>query len=103
MRKRPEVTIGNETFTAPEPKAQLWREFAALENERHGMAEEDFLESRVKIIALAFQSKKITTEILLENLNISDVLPLYLEAQAWLYGKVAEKLEKIPNAETPAE
>lgn len=103
MGKIPQITIDGITYTAPEPKARLWREFAALDEKRRTAAGENFLETYINIIVFAFQSEKITAEILLDLLDIADVLPLYIEVQNWINGKVVEKLKKIPNAETPEE
>lgn len=102
MENELQIMINGKTYTPTEPKARIWREITAFNENRREIKEGEIIEAHVKIIALAF-NKEITEETLLENLELADILPLYFKIYNWIMEKITEKLKKIPNDETPTE
>lgn len=87
----PQVVIDGEIIKLERVKAKSWRLVAAEK------AEESTYKSvpqMLKFISNIFDTDEVTEEKLEENLELSEVLPLYLQCYAYVFELVTANLPK---------
>lgn len=99
MIKAPVITINGNKYTAKAPKMKVWREAMALAN---STPDDDFMGRYAQFFADVFADPAVTPEAVMDNIDISAVMPLYLEITKWVVALVGSKMAQIPNAESPA-
>lgn len=93
----PKITINGKEIELPPIKARLWRPIMQFEEERKNISEVEGIDKYCEIIAIAFG---VTKDEVLDNLELSDVLPKYFE----VYKKVTKMLSaKIGKKNKEAE
>ena len=100
----PTLTVNGKEVTPNPPKMVVWRKFLAFyEQDMSHMSVEDFLDSHVGLIVLAFGRKEVTQETVDEALAISEVVPFTRKIFTWLQEQIFESLSKLPNENAGAE
>lgn len=79
------ITINGEIKEMTPIKARFWKEIMKFDEEKKDFLKSDAIEKYCEIIALAFG---VTTDEVLDNLELQDVLPKYFE----VYKAVVEML-----------
>lgn len=72
----PKITINGKEIELPPIKARLWKEIMQFHENRKNISTADLMEKYCAIIALAFG---VTTDEVLDNLNVEDVGRLYYD------------------------
>lgn len=99
----PVLTINDIPYKMTDPKSRVWREVTKLQEE------EPSIDNWAKIIAISFSNNDITEDDVLDNVRISELMPLSLACVNYVNALVNEKLENVlaKNAgkaeEVPAE
>ena len=94
---------GREIVPNP-PKMKVWREFLAFfDAEKQDMDLEDFLDEHVRLIALGFGRDDVTKEVIDENVDVADIVPLTRALFRWIQSLTFSKLVNLPNEETGKE
>ena len=94
---------GREIVPNP-PKMKVWREFLAFfDAEKQDMDLEDFLDEHVRLIVLGFGRDDVTKEVIDENVDVADIVPLTRALFRWIQSLTFSKLVNLPNAETGKE
>ena len=94
--EKPKIIINGKEIEM-QTKARLWSVVMKFEDERGEFSVADAVEKYCEIIAVAFG---VTTEEILNNLDIADVAPTYFK----IYNAVAELLTaKLGKKNEPAE
>ena len=93
---RPTITINGKTIELPNIKVKAWREIAEANEEirTNTLLDAGFMERHCKFIALAFG---VTTEEVLDNLYIEDVLPIYSAVANTITTMITAKLGDKKN------
>jgi hypothetical protein len=99
--KAPEIIIDGKVYTAKSPKASYWRKMVLFDERQKDIPDKDYLFAHAELIAEVFDDPFVTGESVLENLNVDDVRPKYLEVVKWIFSLVNSKLGKLPNQEPP--
>lgn len=91
------IKIAEKIIELPKIKAGMWREIMKFEEERKEIKAVDAVEKYCEVIATAFG---ITTDEVLDNLLIEEVVPKYYEILNAMLGMLTAKLgENKKNAE----
>ena len=94
---------GREIVPNP-PKMKVWREFLAFfDAEKQDMDLEDFLDEHVRLIVLGFGRDDVTKEVIDENVDVADIVPLTRVLFRWIQSLTFSKLVNLPNGETGKE
>lgn len=93
--ERPTITINGNEIVMPEIKARVWYEIMKFESVRKELKSVDAIEQYCAVIAMAFG---VSVDEVLDNLDISDVLPTYFAVLNCVVAMLTEKLAK-KNAE----
>jgi kynureninase len=95
----PELVINGKKYIAKKPKASFWRMIFKNEEELKNSSNYDFLTNYAELIGAVFG---LTAEEVLDDIDIDDIRPKYVEICNWVISLVNSKMEKIPkNAENP--
>lgn len=94
---------GREIMPHP-PKMKVWREFLAFfDAEKQDMDLEAFLDEHVRLIVLGFGRDDVTKEVIDENVDVADIVPLTRALFRWIQSLTFSKLVNLPNEETGKE
>ena len=94
---------GREIVPNP-PKMKVWREFLAFfDAEKQDMDLETFLDEHVRLIVLGFGRDDVTKEVIDENVDVADIVPLTRSLFRWIQSLTFSKLVNLPNGETGKE
>ena len=94
---------GREIVPNP-PKMKVWRTFLAFfDAEKQDMDLEDFLDEHVRLIVLGFGRDDVTKEVIDENVDVADIVPLTRALFRWIQSLTFSKLVNLPNEETGKE
>lgn len=102
--KGPQITLNGKTYTAPQPKAFLWREIMKVKNAWDGMTDEERYDTMLTLITKTFRHPDVTVASLDDEDNglpIEELMPVFWEIMRWVMITVDGLNKKIPNIETP--
>lgn len=98
---KPTLTINGNKIEMPKVKARVWREIVKFDSERKTIPVADYVDKHCEIIALIFGVDKDT---LLDNIDISDIIPVYTQAVTYLLKLLyAKTTDDKKNEEMTAE
>lgn len=98
--ERPTIKINGEVRYMPAVKARMWREVIKFEEERKSLPTIDMLDKHCEIIAKIFGT---TTDEVLDNLEIADVMPSYYAILNYIAAMLTEKIKADKKNEEVAE
>ena len=100
----PMLHIAGREITPHPPKMKVWREFLAFfDADKQDMNLEDFLDEHVSLIVLGFGREEVTKEVIDENVEVADIVPLTRALFRWIQSLTFSKLVNLPNGETGKE
>ena len=100
----PKLHIAGREITPNPPKMKVWREFLAFfDAEKQDMDLETFLDEHVRLIVLGFGRDDVTKEVIDENVEVADIVPLTRALFRWIQSLTFSKLVNLPNEETGKE
>ena len=100
----PKLHIAGREITPHPPKMKVWRTFLAFfDADKQDMNLEDFLEAHVRLIVLGFGRDDVTKEVIDENVDVADIVPLTRYLFRWIQSLTFSKLVNLPNGETGKE
>lgn len=100
----PKLHIAGREITPHPPKMKVWREFLAFfDADKQDMNLEDFLDAHVRLIVLGFGRDDVTKEVIDENVEVADIVPLTRALFRWIQSLTFSKLVNLPNGETEKE
>ena len=83
---------------------KVWREFLAFfDADKEGLSLEDFLDEHVRLIILGFGREEVTKEVIDENVEVADIVPLTRALFRWIQSLTFSKLVNLPNEDTEKE
>ena len=96
----PTLHIAGREITSKPPKMKVWREFLAFfDAEKQDMDLEAFLDEHVRLIILGFGREEVTKEVIDENVEVADIVPLTRALFRWIQSLTFSKLVNLPNEE----
>ena len=102
--EKPTLWIAGREITPHPPKMKVWREFLAFfDADKEGLSLEDFLDEHVRLIVLGFGREEVTKEVIDENVEVADIVPLTRALFRWIQSLTFSKLVNLPNGETGKE
>ena len=100
----PKLHIAGREIVPHPPKMKVWREFLAFfDADMEGLSLEDFLDEHVRLIVLGFGRDDVTKEVIDENVDVADIVPLTRSLFRWIQSLTFSKLVNLPNGETGKE
>ena len=100
----PILHIAGKEIVPNPPKMKVWRELLAFfDAEKQDMDLEDFLDEHVRLIVLGFGRDDVTKEVIDENVDVADIVPLMRSLFRWIQSLTFSKLVNLPNEETGKE
>ena len=100
----PKLHIAGREIVPNPPKMKVWREFLAFfDAEKQDMDLESFLDEHVRLIVLGFGRDDVTKEVIDENVDVADIVPLTRSLFRWIQSLTFSKLVNLPNGETGKE
>ena len=100
----PKLHIAGREITPNPPKMKVWREFLAFfDADKQDMNLEDFLDAHVRLIVLGFGCEEVTKEVIDENVDVADIVPLTRALFRWIQALTFSKLVNLPNEDTEKE
>ena len=100
----PKLHIAGREITPNPPKMKVWREFLAFfDADKEGLSLEDFLDEHVRLIILGFGREEVTKEVIDENVEVADIVPLTRALFRWIQSLTFSKLVNLPNEDTEKE
>jgi hypothetical protein len=95
----PKLIIDGKELIAKKPKAIFWRTIVKIEEELKSVDDRDYITKYAELIGIVFG---LTTENVLNGLDIDEIRPKYIEICTWVIWLVNSKMEQIPkNAKSP--
>lgn len=95
---KPTITIGEKSIEMLEPKAYMWRKGVKLSMERDKIPATDYVDRHCEFIAQAFG---VTTEEVLENIDVADIMPTFYGALGYIMNRLwAKMLDDKKNKDT---
>ena len=102
--EKPTLWIAGREITPNPPKMKVWREFLAFfDADKQDMNLEDFLDAHVRLIVLGFGREEVTKEVIDENVDVADIVPLTRAIFQWIQSLTFSKLVNLPNGEAEKE
>ena len=100
----PSLHIAGREIMPHPPKMKVWREFLAFfDADKEGLSLEDFLDEHVRLIILGFGREEVTKEVIDENVEVADIVPLTRALFRWIQSLTFSKLVNLPNEEAEKE
>jgi len=100
----PKLHIAGREITPNPPKMKVWREFLAFfDADKQDMNLEAFLDAHVRLIVLGFGCEEVTKEVIDENVDVADIVPLTRALFRWIQALTFSKLVNLPNEDTEKE
>lgn len=97
--EKPKITINDKEIEMPRIKARLWKTIMKFHEERKDIDNQNLVDKYAEIIALAFG---VTTDEILDNFGVEDILPIYKEVFGTVVALLTAKLDK-KNVESATE
>ena len=88
---KPVIEIKGQRYEIKHVKACDWRDFFKFDSEKKDILTYDFLDKHCEVIAGFFDG--VSTEDLLENLEIEDILKIYNDILVYLMNLITSKLK----------
>ena len=102
--EKPTLWIAGREITPNPPKMKVWREFLAFfDADKQDINLEDFLDAHVRLIVLGFGREEVTKEVIDENVDVADIVPLTRSLFRWIQSLTFSKLVNLPNGDTEKE
>ena len=101
----PKIILNGKTYTAPKPKAKLWREMIKFNNtfkEKNIAEDESALDQIYNLISDVFSHQEVTPEAIEDGLDLDELMPKFTEICEWVAQIVAGKSAELPNSQAPA-
>ena len=96
----PKLHIAGREITPNPPKMKVWRTFLAFfDADKQDMDLETFLDEHVRLIVLGFGREEVTKEVIDENVEVADIVPLTRSLFRWIQSLTFSKLVNLPNGE----
>ena len=100
----PKLHIAGREIAPNPPKMKVWREFLAFfDADKQDMNLEAFLDAHVRLIVLGFGCEEVTKEVIDENVDVADIVPLTRALFRWIQALTFSKLVNLPNEDTEKE
>lgn len=96
------IVLDGKEYTTINPKARVWREFVKFDEQKKELELINYVDKHAEMIASVFNDE-VTADKILDNIDLDDIMPIYNDVFRWLLSQISTKLNKIPNAATPAE
>ena len=98
--EKPTLWIAGREITPNPPKMKVWRTFLAFfDADKQDMNLEVFLDEHVSLIILGFGREEVTKEVIDENVEVADIVPLTRALFRWVQSLTFSKLVNLPNEE----
>ena len=85
----PVLTINNAKYEMKAPKSRVWREVTKLQEEAES------IDNWVKTVAMSFSNYGITEDDVLDNVEVTELIPLAFACVHYINALVNEKLENV--------
>lgn len=85
----PVLTINNVPYEMKAPKSRVWREVTKLQEEAES------IDNWAKTVAMSFSNYGITEDDVLDNVEITELIPLAFACVHYINALVNEKLENV--------
>lgn len=97
--ENPKITLKGKTYTAPSPKVKLWREVTKFKDKfgDKEQGDEEALSEMERLIAAAFNHPEISAEIIEEELDLDEFVPLFYQIASWVAEAVSRKMTELPK------
>ena len=92
-----EIDINGKKYKHGKSKAKMWRELMQFDDQKADIPLEDFIDAHAEIIAKTFGNQDLTANMLIDNLDLDEILPLYSSAFKWFCGQLNAKTAKLPK------
>lgn len=104
MMENPTITLKGKTYTAPQPKVRLWREVTKFKDKFNDKAQDDeaALSEMERLIAAAFNHPDISAQVIEDELDLDEFVPLFYQIAGWVAEVVSRKMKELPNGPEPA-
>ena len=100
----PMLHIAGREIAPNPPKMKVWRTFLAFfDADKQDMDLETFLDEHVRLIVLGFGRDDVTKEVIDENVEVADIVPLTRALFRWIQSLTFSKLVNLPNGEAEKE
>ena len=97
--ENPKITLKGKTYTATPPKVKLWREVTKFKDKfgDKEQGDEEALSEMERLIAAAFNHPEITAEVIEEELDLDEFVPLFYQIAGWVAEAVSRKMAELPK------
>ena len=92
-----DIDINGKKYKPGKSKAKMWRELMEFDNQKTDIALEDFIDAHAEIIVKTFGNQDLTANMLIDNMDLDEILPLYSSVFKWFCGQLNAKTAKLPN------
>lgn len=92
-----EITINGQKYKPGKSKAKMWRELMLFDETKTDISLEDFIDVHAEIIVKTFANQDLTANMLIDNLDLDEILPLYSSVFKWFCGQLNAKTATLPN------
>ena len=96
VNKAPEFFIDNEKYVLPRPKVKTWRSILRFDEAIDDVLIVDMYDAYAQELAEIFDDKKLTKEMILENVAPAEIVNTYSECFKYVYSIINESMEKMP-------
>ena len=99
----PTITLKGKTYTAPPPKVKRWREVTRFKDKFSDkeQGDQEALSEMERLIAAAFNHPEITAQVIEEELDLDEFVPLFYQIAGWVAEVVSRKMAELPNGIAP--
>ena len=94
---KPKIELNGKTYEMKEPKGKAWRKFAELHENRLEIPNVEFIERHVEAIAENFEN--LTSNEILENMNLSEVIPIFYKCYDYAASILYSGMKKLDSTE----
>jgi len=98
-----EINIDGKKYKPGKAKAKMWRELMLFDEEKAEIPLEDFIDAHAEMIVKTFANPDLTAEILVNQMDLEEILPLYTAVFKWFCAQLNAKIAKLPNEDPAAQ
>ena len=95
--KAPKLEIDGKTYVLPRPKVKTWRSILRFDEAIEDVLIVDMYDAYAQELAEIFEDKKLTKEMILENIAPAAIVNTYSECFKFVYSVINESMEKMPK------